>query len=218
PSAPAAPTACSTEMCNRTAKFIADSLDSRLNPCEDFYQFTCGGFNAKRTIPEDKLALSPWLLPPASINAIYFYYDNSITIPAGFLKFPTFSAERNESFALNYGVIGSFIGHEITHGFDDTGRKFDAVGNLHNWWSNASEAGYLTRAQCFVKQYGDIVEPETGLHLNGKNGLGENIADNGGAHVSFEAFKARHLRSPSARLAALPQYTPEQLFFLIWGT
>lgn len=85
-------------------------------------------------------------------------------IPAGFLRFPSFSKDRPIS--LNYGAIGSIIGHEITHGFDDQGRQYDKVGNLNNWWTNNTATEYKKRGECFVKQYSNLVEPVTGKHVS----------------------------------------------------
>jgi neprilysin len=83
---------------------------------------------------------------------------------------------------MNYAAIGSIIGHEITHGFDDRGRQFDSDGNLVEWWDEATKNAYVERARCVIEQYGNYTEPISGLNVNGVNTLGENIADNGEAH------------------------------------
>lgn len=103
----------------------------------------------------------------------------------------------------------------MTHGLDDEGRQYDERGNLHTWWTPESIQRFSDRSKCFVNEYGSQVEPLTHLHLNGQNTLGENIADNGGVHESFNAFMARQAKSgPSPTLADLPKYTSEQLYFI----
>ncbi|XP_017460895.1 PREDICTED: neprilysin-1-like, partial [Rhagoletis zephyria] len=150
------------------------------------------------------------------INAAYEPEQNSITIPAGILKAPFFDAAR--PFAINHGSIGVVIGHEFTHGLDDQGRQYDEVGNLKNWWTPAAIKAFSERSKCFVEEYGRQVEKSTGLHLNGQNTLGENIADNGGTHESFNAYKAREAASgASPTLADLPKFTSDQLFFLSYA-
>ncbi|XP_017492575.1 PREDICTED: neprilysin-11-like [Rhagoletis zephyria] len=150
------------------------------------------------------------------INAAYEPEQNSITIPAGILKAPFFDAAR--PFATNHGSIGVVIGHEFTHGLDDQKRQYDEVGNLKNWWTPAAIKAFSERSKCFVEEYGRQVEKSTGLHLNGQNTLGKNIADNGGTHESFNAYKARETASgASPTLADLPKFTSDQLFFLSYA-
>lgn len=137
-------------------------------------------------------------------------------IPAGILKFPFFAANR--PYSINYGFIGVIIAHEFTHGLDDRGRKFDELGNLRDWWTQVTTERFHLKSQCFVKQYGSLIEPISGLHVNGETTLGENIADNGGIHVAYEAFSNRQKNEGKApQLADLPQYSPEQLFFISWA-
>ncbi|KAL1482224.1 hypothetical protein MTO96_050348, partial [Rhipicephalus appendiculatus] len=90
--------------------------------------------------------------------------------------------------SLNYGSLGSVIGHEITHGFDDEGSQYDADGKLENWWSNQTRTKFTNKAECFVRQYGNITDKMANMTLNGVNTLGENIADNGGVRMAFKAF------------------------------
>lgn len=157
-----------------------------------------------------------WPMPPAIINAAYSPDQNSITIPAGILKFPFFDSER--PYSINYGFIGVVVGHEFTHGLDDQGRQFDEMGNLHNWWTQDAVQRFHKRSVCFVDEYGNQVEPITKLNLNGKNTLGENIADNGGLHESYNAFKAREAEyGPAPTLADLPKLSGEQLFFISYA-
>ena len=89
---------------------------------------------------------------------------------------------------MNYGAIGSVIGHEITHGFDDTGRQFDSDGNLNNWWEMETFKEYLNKTQCIIKQYGNYKEEDLNINLNGILTQGENIADNGGIKESYRAY------------------------------
>jgi endothelin-converting enzyme/putative endopeptidase len=114
---------------------------------------------------------------------------------------------------VNYGGIGMVMGHELSHGFDDQGRKFDGKGNLANWWSDAAAAQFATRAQCVANQF-DEFTVVNGTHLNGKQALGENIADLAGLKLAFHAMKAKN-KSPSAPAdATKDEFTPEQAFFI----
>ncbi len=110
----------------------------------------------------------------AIINAFYDPLINSAQVPAGILQGVYFAADRPKY--LNFAAIGSIIGHEISHGFDDEGSQFDAVGNLVNWWLDDTKTAYLEKAQCIIDQYSNFTEPMTGLKLNGVNTQGENIA------------------------------------------
>ncbi|XP_054153018.1 neprilysin-1-like [Oppia nitens] len=154
-----------------------------------------------------------WPMPPAMVNAAYEPTQNSITIPAGILKPPFFNSERPVQ--LNFGAIGLVIGHEFTHGFDDEGSQYDAQGNLKKWWSTQIRKKFEQKADCFVKEYSNIYVPEAKMHLNGKNTLGENIADNGGMRESFLAYQSwvkKH--GPSQRLPHVSEYSADQLYFL----
>ncbi|MDQ6622035.1 MAG: M13 family metallopeptidase, partial [Verrucomicrobiota bacterium] len=114
---------------------------------------------------------------------------------------------------INYGGIGAVIGHEMTHGFDDQGRQYDAVGNLRDWWTPESAAKYKERSEKIVKQY-SACEPLPGLHINGELTQGENIADNGGVRIAFAALqKAREGKADEK----IDGFTPEQRFFLGWA-
>ena len=116
---------------------------------------------------------------------------------------------------LNYGAIGAVIGHEITHGFDDEGAQFDAQGNLENWWSETTLQHFHNLSQCFIDQYTSILDARVELHLNGRNTLGENIADNGGVREAFEAYEQLGLQEPS--LPGLQDLTNQQLFFVSYA-
>ncbi|WAR16150.1 NEP-like protein [Mya arenaria] len=116
---------------------------------------------------------------------------------------------------MNYGGIGVVIGHEITHGFDDQGSQYDKVGNLRNWWDTTILENFQKRAQCIVDQYGGFVVPDIGIHVDGENTLGENIADNGGLKQSFRAYR-KWVDSVGKEELPLPgmNLSHNQLFFI----
>ncbi|HEV7473253.1 MAG TPA: M13 family metallopeptidase [Pyrinomonadaceae bacterium] len=168
-------------------------------------------FEAQRDLrkigkPVDK---AEWGMTPATVNAYYNPAINEIVFPAGIMQPPYFSIGFDD--ALNYGAMGSVIGHEMTHGFDDQGRQYDASGNLANWWTDADMAKFKERAECIVKQF-DGFEVEPGLFQNGKLVQGESIADLGGLVVAYAAFQKSMEGKP--RPANIGGFTPEQRFFL----
>ena len=122
--------------------------------------------------------------------------QNEIVFPAGILQPPFFDVEMDD--AVNYGAIGVVIGHEITHGYDDQGRKYDADGNLNDWWTEADAKAFEARAQKVVEQY-NAYEALPGLHVNGKLTLGENIADLGGTSIAYEALQRALAKDPAKR-------------------
>ncbi|KAJ3633527.1 hypothetical protein MTP99_010467 [Tenebrio molitor] len=149
---------------------------------------------------------------PAQVNAYYHPLENSITFPAGILQGVFFNKDRPRY--MNFGAVGSVIGHEITHGFDDTGRQFDKEGNLVNWWKEETKTKFLERAQCIIKQYNNYTVPEAKLKLNGVRTQGENIADNGGVKQAYLAYmKWQRSNAPEPKLPGL-KYNPRQLFWL----
>ncbi|KAF9349780.1 hypothetical protein BGX26_011973 [Mortierella sp. AD094] len=164
------------------------------------------------------------LMSPQTVNAYYFPLSNDINILAAIMEAPYFDIESPDY--LNYGAIGSVVGHEITHGFDNDGRKYDATGDLRNWWSNSSVEAFQAKSQCFIEEYGNFtVKGPNGkdLAVDGENTLPENIADNGGIRKSFETWSALYKSDPSSAkynnkiLPGFEKYTPEQLFFIQWG-
>ena len=161
---------------------------------------------AKLGKPVDR---TEWAMTPATNNAYYEPTLNEICFPAGILQPPYFDPEADD--AVNYGNIGATIGHEMTHGFDDQGRQFDAQGNLRDWWTAADAAAYNQRAALIVQQF-DAFEPLPGMHINGKATLGENIADLGGLKIAFEAYRLSQKGKPAA--GPREGCTPEQRFFL----
>jgi len=150
-----------------------------------------------------------WLMTPPTNNAYYEPTLNEICFPAGILQPPYFDLEADD--AVNCGNIGATIGHELTHGFDDQGRQFDAQGNLKDWWTAEDAKAFDTRAELVVKQF-DAFEPLPGLHINGKTTLGENLADLGGLKIAFDAYKLSQQGKPPVGL--IEGFTPEQRFFL----
>ena len=124
-------------------------------------------------------------MTPPTVNAYYQPSNNDINFPAGILQPPFFDASKDP--AVNFGGIGVVIGHEMTHGFDDQGSKFDAQGNVKNWWTPADRSAFDERTGCEVNEYGNF-EPVSGQKLNGKLTLGENTADNGGLRIAYQAL------------------------------
>jgi len=119
---------------------------------------------------------------------------------------------------LNYGSIGSVVGHEITHGFDDQGAQYDQDGNLNNWWSEQTQKEFDTRAKCFVDQYGSIRDERVDMNLNGLSTLGENIADNGGLRGAYDAYQTKIARTvDKGLLPGFDTFTVDQLFFISYA-
>jgi putative endopeptidase len=150
-----------------------------------------------------------WGMTPPTVNAYYSPTMNEIVFPAGILQPPFFDPKADD--AVNYGAIGWVIGHEMTHGFDDSGSQFDAEGNLKNWWTEADKKAYESRTDLVVQQY-DAFEPIKGEHVNGKLTLGENIADLGGLKIAFAAYQ-NSLKGKSAP-DPIDGFSGPQRFFL----
>jgi endothelin-converting enzyme/putative endopeptidase len=155
--------------------------------------------------PVDK---SEWTMTPPTVNAFYSPQSNSINFPAGILQLPFFDPRRDT--AVNYGGVGSVIGHEMTHGFDDQGRKFDGDGNLRDWWTAKDGAEFEKRVSCVADEYSGFTSVDD-VKLNGRLTLGENTADNGGLRVAYMALQDAMKRTP---LDKADGFTPEQRFFL----
>jgi putative endopeptidase len=152
-----------------------------------------------------------WDMTPPTVNAYYDPQFNDINFPAGILQ-PPFFDNRMDA-AVNYGAIGSVMGHELTHGFDDQGRQFDAQGNLRDWWTPEDAKEFEKRAECFIKEYSAFT-PLDDVHLNGKLTLGENTADNGGVRLAFRALMQSLNGKPQPKIDG---FTPQQRFFIAWG-
>jgi len=159
-----------------------------------------------------------WGMTPETVNAYFNPEQNEIVFPAGILQPPFFDVSMDD--AVNYGGIGVVIGHEMTHGYDDEGRKYDGDGNLNDWWTEDDAKAFDTRAQLVVDEYNGF-EALPGLHVNGKLTLGENLADLGGVHIAYEAMERALAKDPSKR-RNIDGFTPEQRFFIsfaqIWRT
>lgn len=153
-----------------------------------------------------------WGMTPPTVNAYYSPTMNEIVFPAGILQPPFFNFRADD--AINYGGIGAVIGHELTHGFDDQGAKFDAQGNLKNWWTPEDLKNFQQRGECIEKQF-EAYEVEPGLHQNGKLVEGESIADLGGMTIAHAAFLKTLAGKPAP--APIDGFTAEQRFFLGWA-
>jgi putative endopeptidase len=152
-----------------------------------------------------------WQMTPPTVNAYYNPAFNEIVFPAGILQYPFF--DENADDAVNYGGIGGVIGHEMTHGFDDQGRLYNADGNLSNWWTAQDSANFTTKANVAVDMYGKIVALDT-MHINGHLTEGENLADLGGISIAYEAFKKTKQGTSNDKIDG---FTPDQRFFLSWA-
>ena len=152
-----------------------------------------------------------WGMTPPTVNAYYNPNMNEIVFPAGILQPPFFYPDADD--AVNYGAIGAVIGHEMTHGFDDQGRQFDARGNLRDWWTPKSAEEFKKRSGAIVQQYNEY-EPLPGLHVNGELTQGENIADIGGVKLAYAALQKALDKHPEERNKKIDGFTPEQRFFL----
>ena len=149
-----------------------------------------------------------WITYPQTVNAFFWPNTNDIIFPAGILQPPFFDFDADDAF--NYGCIGMVIGHEITHGFDDEGSKFDAKGNLKSWWTKEDRKRFEKKAAVVRRQF-DRYRVEDGVKVNGQLTLGENIADLGGLSIAFDAYQLQLARTGRQTLGG---FTPEQRFFL----
>ena len=157
-------------------------------------------------------ARDEWSMTPPTVNASYSSSLNQIQFPAGILQPPFFDPNADD--AVNYGALGAVIGHEMTHGFDDSGRQFDAQGNLRDWWTAEDATKYKTAAQRVVDQFNGYTVVDSVSHVNGRLTLGENIADLGGLTVAYYAMERAIAGKPRPKIDG---FTPEQRFFLGWA-
>jgi putative endopeptidase len=174
-------------------------------------QFRAAEFEYRRNLnkigkPVDK---NEWNMTPPTVNAYYNPPENNINFPAGILQPPFYGAKFDD--AVNYGAIGVVVGHELTHGFDDQGRRYDGAGNLRDWWTPEDAANFTQRADCIVAEYGGF-SPVDGVKLNGKLTLGENAADNGGLQLAYAALM--HDLANHVLPAKQDGFTQPQLFFI----
>jgi putative endopeptidase len=171
-------------------------------------------FESKREIAKigKPLDRKEWGMTPPTVNAYYSSSYNEIVFPAGILQPPFFDKKMDD--AVNFGGIGLVIGHELTHGFDDQGRKFDPQGNLHDWWTPEDGKEFEKRASCVADEYSGFTAIDD-LKLNGRLTLGENTADNGGARIALAALEHMIAEDKTGKESQkIDDYTPEQRFFL----
>ncbi len=176
-------------------------------------------FEIDRNIKDvgEKVDKTRWGMTPPTVNAYYNASYNEIVFPAGILQPPFFNADADD--AINYGAIGAVIGHEITHGFDDSGSQYDAEGNLKMWWTPEDRKKFDERASCVADQFNGY-QIQEGLNINGRLTLGENLADLGGLTMAYAAYQKSLEGKPKP--ANIDGFTPEQRFFLgyaqVWAT
>jgi len=174
-------------------------------------------FETKRQIAKigKPLDRKEWGMTPPTVNAYYSPAYNEIVFPAGILQPPFFDKSMDD--AINFGGIGLVIGHELTHGFDDQGRKFDPKGNLHDWWTEQDGKEFEKRVSCVADEYSNFVAVDD-LKLNGRLTLGENTADNGGARIALMALEHMIADDKTGKEGQkIDGYSPEQRFFLGFG-
>ncbi len=160
--------------------------------------------------PVDK---SEWFMSPQTVNAYYNPPFNEIVFPAAILQAPFFDFKADA--AVNYGGIGAVIGHEISHGFDDQGSRFDANGNMNNWWTDTDRKNFEERGQKLIAQY-DAYEPLPGIHVNGTFTLGENIGDLGGVNSAYDGLQLHFKKAENP--GQIDALTQNQRFFINWAT
>ncbi|GME64811.1 putative endothelin-converting enzyme protein [Neofusicoccum parvum] len=168
--------------------------------------------------PTDK---QRWFMTAPTVNAYYNPTTNEIAFPAGIMKNPFFNRDVPEY--ISYGSFGVVAGHELTHGFDDSGSQYDENGAFNQWWDNTTRANFENRTQCFVDQYSKFtvpgLTPDETLNVNGRLTLGENVADSGGLSSAYAAWTKREAENPNQLLPDLPEeFTKERLFFLSFAT
>jgi len=192
----------------------------QIDPSKSFYEnmLACRQWAHNKHIDEKAgkpVDREEWYMTPQTVNAYYNPTTNEICFPAGILQYPFFDAKADEAF--NYGAIGVVIGHEMTHGFDDQGRQYDADGNMHDWWTEQDAQGFNERADLYDRFFSNI-EVLPGLNANGRLTLGENLADHGGLQVAWYAYKNATAAKP---LKVKDGFTGDQRFFLayagVWG-
>jgi putative endopeptidase len=169
----------------------------------------------KRNIEKlgEKVDKSEWFMPPQQVNAYYNPYYNEIVFPAAILQPPFYNYEADA--AINFGGMGAVIGHEISHGFDDTGAQFDADGNMTNWWTQADKEKFEALGDRLADQF-DKIEVMPGLYINGKFTLGENIGDLGGVNAAYDALNM--WLEDKGDLEDIDGFTQQQRFFLSWAS
>ncbi|KAG9348205.1 hypothetical protein JZ751_001940 [Albula glossodonta] len=181
---------------------------------DNFFQNMLNFYNFSAKVMADQLRKPPnkdqWSMTPPTVNAYYMPTKNGIVFPAGILQAPFYAQDHPK--ALNFGGIGVVMGHELTHAFDDQGREYDKDGNLRPWWQNSSVEAFKNRTECMVDQYSQYTI--NGEHINGKQTLGENIADNGGLKAAYHAYKSWVRANGEEKRLPAVGLTNDQLFFV----
>ncbi|XP_036392017.1 endothelin-converting enzyme 2b isoform X2 [Megalops cyprinoides] len=181
---------------------------------DNFFQNMLNFYNFSAKVMADQLRKPPnrdqWSMTPPTVNAYYMPTKNGIVFPAGILQAPFYAQDHPK--ALNFGGIGVVMGHELTHAFDDQGREYDKDGNLRPWWQNSSVEAFKNRTECMVDQYSQYTI--NGEHINGKQTLGENIADNGGLKAAYHAYKSWVQANGEEKRLPAVGLTNDQLFFV----
>ena len=189
------------------------SVDPKLNLVDNIYRIGKFYWNRRKekcyNKPVDK---DKWHMAAQTVNAYYSPTSNEICFPAGVLQPPFFSKDFDD--AVNYGAIGVVIGHEMTHGFDDQGRKFDKEGNMCQWWSDADIEAFKASTEQMATYFDSLWVIPGELHSNGRLCLGENIADHGGLNIAFQAFQLAKQQGSKTSMGDENGFTPEQRFFL----
>ncbi|XP_077975050.1 membrane metallo-endopeptidase-like 1 [Styela clava] len=178
---------------------------------QNLYNFDLDQSLAKLNQPVDR---QKWGMGPGQVNAFYNTNFNRMTFPAAILQIPFF--DPGQPFAMNFAGVGVAMGHELTHGFDTAGSRYNALGNLEIWWSNSSRKNFEQRESCFRKQYGKFYYEPAEMFVNGNLTIGENIADNGGIRLAYQGYQLWKIKNPGRefQLPGLEGYTHEQLFFI----
>ncbi|XP_056138989.1 endothelin-converting enzyme 2b isoform X1 [Lampris incognitus] len=195
-------------------KELDDVYDGYEVSDDNFFQNMLNFYNFSARVMADQLRKPPnrdqWSMTPPTVNAYYIPTKNGIVFPAGILQAPFYAHDHPK--ALNFGGIGVVMGHELTHAFDDQGREYDKEGNLRSWWLNSSVEAFGRRTECMVQQYSRYAD--NGENLNGKQTLGENIADNGGLKAAYHAYRSWVKRNGEEKRLPAVNLTNDQLFFV----
>ncbi|XP_063350408.1 endothelin-converting enzyme 2b isoform X1 [Pelmatolapia mariae] len=196
------------------SKELDDVYDGYEVSDDSFFQNMLNFYNFSARVMADQLRKTPnkdqWSMTPPTVNAYYMPTKNGIVFPAGILQAPFYAHDHPK--ALNFGGIGVVMGHELTHAFDDQGREYDKEGNLRPWWQNSSVEAFRQRTECMVDQYSRYTV--NGEHINGKQTLGENIADNGGLKAAYHAYRSWIQGNGDEKRLPAVNLTNDQLFFV----
>uniref|UniRef100_A0A8C1HM29 endothelin-converting enzyme 1 n=1 Tax=Cyprinus carpio carpio TaxID=630221 RepID=A0A8C1HM29_CYPCA len=196
------------------SKELDDVYDGYEVTEDNFFQNMINFYNFSARVMADQLRKPPnrdqWSMTPPTVNAYYMPTKNGIVFPAGILQAPFYAQHHPK--ALNFGGIGVVMGHELTHAFDDQGREYDKDGNLRPWWQNSSVDEFKNRTECMIDQYTQYTI--NGEHINGKQTLGENIADNGGLKAAYHAYRSWVKQNGEEKRLPAVNLTNDQLFFV----